>query len=489
MPVPERSNLKEKVRKLPESPGVYLMKDRLGSVLYVGKAKNLKRRVGSYFQPSRRLRVEQPKVAAMIDLICDFNVLEVRSDSEAILLEGKLIKEWKPKYNTDFTDDKRFLHVRVDLHQSLPRFRLVRFRSDERSHYFGPFAHSGPLRKTLQEMRLKFGILLGDGHPTKREDGMWQLYDDIRGEIYGHPNIMTEEEYRQRVDEACTFLEGKSREWLTELEESMQKEATNRNYEKAAQLRDLIRAIGTTTERTRKFTHTSIVQEDSEGILEDLRKVLQMDFLPRTMECFDISHISGSYCVASMVHFVNGKPDRKNYRRYKIKSFIGNDDFRAMCEVVSRRYVRLRNEDKAFPDLIIIDGGVGQVGAALRAFIENELEPPQLIGLAKKRETIIFSDGRMPLELPGHHRGRLLLQYIRDEAHRHANSYNADLRRRRMRESMLEDCPGLGEKKRWALLSHFGSLAKLRKATGKEIQQVEGIGPKLAAAIVEFLKK
>ena len=193
--------------------------------------------------------------------------------------------------------------------------------------------------------------------------------------------------------------------------------------------------------------------------------------------------------MASMVQFKNGKPDRKNYRRYKIKSFIGNDDFRAMCEVVSRRYVRLRNEEKPFPDLIIIDGGVGQVGAALRAFLENEIEPLHLIGLAKKREAIIFSDGRAPLELPGHHRGRLLLQFIRDEAHRHANAYNADLRRRKMRESILEDCPGLGEKKRVAVLSHFGSLAKLRKASVDDIQQVEGIGPKLAATIESFLKK
>jgi len=480
--------LKEKVRRLPEGPGVYLMKDRLGSVLYVGKAKNLKRRVGSYFQPSRRLRIEQPKIAAMVGLVRDFDILEVRSESEALLLEGKLIKEWKPKYNTDFTDDKRFLHVRVDMHQQLPRFRLVRFRSDERSLYFGPFAHSGPLRKTLQEMRLKFGILLGDGHPVRKKDGKWQLYDDIRAEIYGHPNSLTEAEYRARVEEACAFLEGKSRQWLAELKESMEKAAESRHYEKAAELRDLIRAIGTTTERTRKFTHASIIQEDSDAILGELGEAIGMKVLPRSMECFDISHISGSFCVASMVRFENGKPDRKQYRRYKIKTFIGNDDFRAMCEVVGRRYVRLEREERPFPDLVIIDGGVGQVAAALRAFLESGLEPPMLIGLAKRRETIIFSDGRKPLELPGNHRGRLLLQYIRDEAHRHANSYNAELRKRKLRESILEDCPGLGQKKREALLKHFGSLAKLRKADEKDIMCVEGIGPKLAKAVCRFLK-
>ncbi len=487
MPNPEQSKLKEKIRHLPEGPGVYLMKDRFGSVLYVGKAKNLKRRVSSYFQPSRRMRVEQPKVAAMLDLVYDFEILEVHSESEALLLEGRLIKEWKPKYNTDFVDDKRFLHVRVDLNSALPRFRLVRFRSDDHSLYFGPFAHSGLLRRTLQEMRLKFGILLGDGNPQQQADGTWQLYDDVRAEIYGHPNFVTAAEYRARAEAACAFLEGKSREWLEELEILMHKAAENRDYERAAELRDVIQALRRTTERTRKFTHASLVPGDREESLRELQEALGLDQPPRTMECFDISHISGSFCVASMVHFQDGRPDRRNYRRYQIKSFIGNDDFRAMCEVVGRRYARLQREGKPFPDLIVIDGGAGQVGAALRAFLENELEPPQLIGLAKKRETIIFSDGRPALNLPGNHRGRLLLQFIRDEAHRHANAYNAELRRRKLRETILDDYSGLGPSKRKALLDHFGSLERMRKASVEELQAVEGIGPKLARGLREFL--
>ncbi|MGC9452629.1 MAG: excinuclease ABC subunit UvrC [Oceanipulchritudo sp.] len=487
MPVPERSKLKEKVRRLSEGPGVYLMKDRLGSVLYVGKAKNLKRRVSSYFQPSRRFRIEQPKVAAMLDLVCDFDVLEVRSESEALLLEGKLIKEWKPRYNTDFTDDKRFLHVRVDLNTPLPRFRLVRFRSDDNSLYFGPFAHSGLLRRTLQEMRLKFGILLGDAHPQPREDGRWQLYDDARSEIYGHANLVTLDEYRERVEEACSFLEGKSREWLAELEQLMAKAAEARRYERAAELRDVIQALRRTTEKTRKFRQTTLLREDRETTLASLGQALHMERPPRVMECFDISHISGSFCVASMVRFLDGRPDRRNYRRYQIRSFTGNDDFRAMCEVVGRRYARLHREGKPFPDLIVIDGGAGQVGAALRAFLESGIEPPMLIGLAKKRETVIFSDGSDPLNLPDTHKGRLLLQYIRDEAHRHANTYNAELRRRKLRESVLDDCPGLGQNKRRALMARFGSLENLRKAGLEELQQVEGIGPKLGQKIRDFL--
>ncbi|MGB0743854.1 MAG: GIY-YIG nuclease family protein, partial [Opitutales bacterium] len=167
------SRLKEKVRKLPHKPGVYLMKDRLGQTVYVGKAKDLKKRVSTYFQASRKLMIAQPKVKAMIDLIHDFEIMQVKSEAEALLLEGQLIKKYKPRYNTDFTDDKRFLLVRVDLRETLPRFRLTRNRTDSGSRYYGPFAHSGHLRKTLAELRREFGILLSDAKPIPLGDGRW----------------------------------------------------------------------------------------------------------------------------------------------------------------------------------------------------------------------------------------------------------------------------------------------------------------------------
>src|SRR5581483_10253017 len=160
-------NLKEKVRRLPDKPGVYLMKDRLGRIIYVGKARSLKKRVSSYFQRGRVRTIDQPKIRALIDLITDFDTIEVKSEPEALLLEGKLIKQWRPRYNTDFTDDKRFLLVRVDPGETLPRFRLTRIRKDDRSRYFGPFAHSGLLRKTLAQMRRRFGVLLGDAAPRQ----------------------------------------------------------------------------------------------------------------------------------------------------------------------------------------------------------------------------------------------------------------------------------------------------------------------------------
>jgi len=482
------ATLKEKVRRLPDHPGVYLMKDRLGRILYVGKAKSLKRRVASYFQASRGFAL-QPKIRALVGLISDFDTIEVRSEPEALLLEGRLIKQWKPRYNTDFTDDKRFLLVRVDPSETLPRFRLTRLRKEDHSRYFGPFAHSGLLRKTLAQMRRQFGILLGDGTPRQLPDGTWQLYDDVRQELYVSANVVSLEDYRRRVEDACAFLEGKSREWLGSLRAEMAAAAIRRDFEKAAELRDVIFALQKTLAPTRRFERGDPTAFSADATaLRMLQESLGLPTPPAALECFDISHISGTFVVASMVRFADGKPDRDQYRRFQIKSFIGNDDFRAMEEVVGRRYRRLRDEGKPFPDLVVIDGGAGQVGAALKAFLALDLQPPALIGLAKKRETIVFPDSRPPLNLPLAHPGLRLLQRIRDEAHRFANTYNAALRSRKIRESVLDDLPGLGPSRRKLLMGRFGSIERLKAASIEEIREIEGFGPKLAADVHSFLR-
>ena len=489
MPAPEPVNLKEKVRHLPDKPGVYLMKDRLGRIIYVGKAKSLKKRVSSYFQRGRARTVSQPKIRALIEMIADLDTIEVKSEPEALLLEGKLIKQWRPRYNTDFTDDKRFLLVRVDLGEELPRFRLTRLKKEDRSRYFGPFAHSGLLRKTLTQMRRQFGILLADGTPEKLPDGTWRLYDDVRSELYGADTIVTAEAYLRRAEAACTFLEGKSEEWLESLRNEMVSAAGRQEFEKAAELRDIVFALEKTLAKTRNFERTDPTRpvRDDEA-LASLQLALHLSSPPVTMECFDISHISGTFVVASMVRFTDGRPDKDNYRRFQIKSFIGNDDYRAMEEVVGRRYRRLIAEGKLFPDLVVIDGGRGQIGAALKAFVALDAMPPAIIGLAKQHETIIFPDERPPLNLPLNHAGLNILQRLRDEAHRFANTYNADLRSKKIRESVLDDFSGLGEKRRTALLAHFGSIEKLRSATTAEISEVPGFGGKLAEELRAFLQ-
>ena len=485
LPAPPPLTLKEKVRRLPREPGVYLMKDAGGCVIYIGKAKELKRRVTSYFD---RARDHTPKIAAMISLIADFDYRVVRNEAEALLLEGRLIKEWRPKFNTLFTDDKQFIQVRVDMRATLPVFRLVRARTDDVSRYFGPYPHPTEVKRTLHEMRKRFGILLGDAHPVAFPDGRWKLYDDARADITTHPNEVTPEDYRARVETACEFLEGRAREWLAALREKMRTAAEARDYERAAGLRDMISAIERTTERARRFGQGNpLPAQDQKDAIRELQTALGMDTPPRTMECFDISHISGTFVVASLVHFADRHPDKNNYRRFKIRGYIGNDDFRSMEEVVGRRYKRLHDEGREFPRLIVIDGGAGQVHAALKAFAKLGITPPFLVGLAKRDEEIIFPEGRPPLVLPRYSSALRLVQRLRDEAHRFANGYNADLRSKRLRESVLDDCPGLGVKRRMALLEHFGSLARLKKATVEEIAEVPGISVRTAQAVLEFL--
>jgi len=469
------------------------MKDRLGRIIYVGKAKALKKRVSSYFQPSRAFALH-PKIRALVEMIADFDAIELKSEPEAILLEGKLIKQWKPRYNTDFTDDKRFLLVRVDPREALARFRLVRLRKDDRSRYFGPFAHSGPLRKTLAEMRRRFGILLGDGTPRRLPDGSWQLYDDVRGEIYGFPASVTEAEYGERVERACAFLEGKSREWLGSLRSEMGAAAGRREFERAAGLRDIVLALEKTLEQPRHFERTDpTALSASESALESLQRALALASRPGVIECFDISHISGTFVVASMVRFAQGRPDRDNYRRFRIKGFVGNDDYRAMEEVVGRRYRRLRREGRAFPDLLVIDGGRGQVAVAADVLAEQGLHATQLIGIAKGPERkpgleeIVFADRQGAFSLPADNPGLHLLQQIRDEAHRFAIQGHRARRGKARMASSLQEIGGIGAKRRHALLAHFGGLKGIQAASVDDLARVPGISRALAERIFASL--
>ena len=485
-PPEEEMSLKEKVRRLPHRPGVYLMKDAAGLVIYVGKAKDLKNRVSSYFRSGSR---HDAKVAAMVSLIRDFEFHEVRNEAEALLLEGRLIKDRRPKYNILFRDDKQFLRVRVDIASPIPRFRPVRDRLPDAALYYGPFPFATEVYRVLREMKRRFGVLAGDARPVRLPDGKWRLYDDARAEIAALPNEVTESEYRTRVESACEWLDGKVKDGVGALREEMKKAAAAHDFERAAYLRDTIAAIEVVAEKARRFDRGDALPErEDKDAVRALQAALGLDEPPRTMECFDISHISGTFCVAAMPFFRDGRPDKSEYRKFRIQSFTGNDDFRAMAEVVSRRYRRLMEEGKEFPRLLVIDGGLGQVRAAREAIEALGATPPPMVGLAKRDEHIIFPDERPPLVLPKHDPALRLLQRIRDEAHRFSNTFNADLRSKKIRESVLDEIPGLGPKRRELLMAEFGSLQALRRASVERLAQVEGIGPKLAAEIFEYLK-
>jgi excinuclease ABC subunit C len=380
--VPISLEIRAKIRELPNKPGVYLFRDRLGRVIYVGKARALRRRVSQYFHPSRKLKYDV-KTRALIDGIADFETFVVRSEPEALLLEGKLIKEYKPRYNVMFRDDKRFALVKVDMRETYPRFRIARLKKDDAARYFGPFAHAGALRQTLNYLRKQYGILMfGSGNPTERE---------LKYSTYQVParlSDLTAEQYRERVEKACEFLEGKARDQISDLEAQMKKAAAAQEYEKAAQLRDLIESLREVSKRTRKFEREVRRPFEPEKEMAELQQALSLPTLPRHIEGFDISNIGGTLSVASEVCFVDGKPHKDHYRHYRIKTVQGSDDFASIAEVVSRRYTRVLKEGGKMPDLILIDGGAGQLHAAQRELWKLGLDEQPVIGLAKKLEEI-----------------------------------------------------------------------------------------------------
>jgi excinuclease ABC subunit C len=521
----EKPDLSKKVHEVPHKPGVYLMRDRFNRVIYVGKARDLRKRVSSYFLPSK-LAVADLKTRAMLDAVWDFETHVVRSEAESVLLEGKLIKDYRPRYNISFRDDKRFLLVKVDLTEEWPRFRLARFKKDDSARYFGPYAHAGALRQTLNFMRKKFGVLtFGRGAPTERE---------LKSSTYQVPVRLSEinaEQYRRRVEEAMEFLEGHSREMIAALEEEMRKAADKMDFEKAAELRNMIEDLRNTTKPMRRFVRGSLPSTiEPMADVKALGDALQLPRLPLVMECFDISNISTTHVVASMVCFRNGVPDKDCYRRYRVRTVEGQDDFASMAEVVRRRYSRVlleareANPDVAefsqenprdalervgetlnaqlkvaeeesaaplvrLPDLIIVDGGKGQLSSACRELQRLGLHEVPIIGLAKEHEEIYRPGRALPLQLPMDSGALRLLQRIRDEAHRFANTYHQLLMKKRIGESILDDCPGVSQNRKNLLLRKFGSVNRLRKASVEEIASTEGIGPKLAEEVHRFLQR
>ncbi|MFZ4766877.1 MAG: excinuclease ABC subunit UvrC [Roseimicrobium sp.] len=525
----EKPDLQKLLHDVPHQPGVYVMRDRLHRVIYVGKARDLRKRLSSYFVPSNARRADI-KTKALIESIWDFETHTVRNEAESLLLEGRLIKDFRPRYNISFRDDKRFLLVKVQMADPFPRFTLTRMKKDDGARYFGPFAHSGALRTTLNWMNKQFGLRVCRPLRPDESDYKHCSNDIIKKCAAPCVGRISPEDYRARIAEACDFLDGKSRELVTALQEEMQKAAERLDFERAAELRDMIEDFKTTLRPTRSFERGARAKVmstlDPEADVRELQEYLHLEQPPLVMECFDIANIGTAHCVASMVRFKNGTPDNANYRRYRIRIVSGQNDFAAMSEVVRRRYSRILLEGRqhtgpdeadfsqedpleamrrleaaaeqadspptkfvTLPDLIIVDGGKGQLSSAMEELQRLGLQGLPIIGLAKEEEEVYRPGIEQPLRIP-HDRGALkLLQRIRDEAHRWANGYHQLLLGRRVQESILDECPGISQTRKANLLREFGSVARLRRASVAEIAKVPGIGKGLADEVANFLKE
>jgi excinuclease ABC subunit C len=486
--VAQRPDVMPKVRDLPHKPGVYLFKDRFNRVIYVGKARDLAKRVSQYFHPARKLRADR-KTQALLDSIWDLEAHTVKSEPESLLLEGKLIKEFRPRYNISFRDDKKFLLVKINLNDPFPRFQLTRIKKEDGCRYFGPFAHAGSLRKTLSLVRRKFNLHTCRADIPGENEFRHCLQHIIKNCSAPCVNKITRAGYLARVKQACDFLDGASGEMMADLRQQMEAAAARLDFERAAELRNLIDDLKRTTRPTKRFARQFVTTVQPNDDMLALQAALELPEPPAIIECFDISNISTTHKVASMVSFHGGKPDRSNYRRYRIRTVEGQDDFASMAEVVRRRYSRVLNEGIRRPSLIVVDGGKGQLSSARRELETLGLGDLPIIGLAKEREEIFRPGQSRPLVID-HSSGAIrLLQRIRDEAHRFANGSHQILMKQRVSESILDECPGVSENRKRLLLRHFNSIDRLRNATVEEICTIEGIGPKLAETLVDFFAK
>ena len=583
--------VEEKLKTLPNSSGVYLMKDARGKIIYVGKARVLKNRVRQYFQAGKN---HGAKVKAMVAKIADFETIVTATEVEALILECNLIKKHRPRYNISLKDDKSYPYLRVTA-EDFPRIFLTRRVIHDGSKYFGPYTSGAAVKETLTLLRKIFPLRTCKTFPKRP-----CLEFHIKRCAAPCAQKISREDYMQLVNAAEKFLDGHTGEVEREISARMNEAAENLNFELAAKLRDILTAIRTVTAKQKIVTDTGDVDaiglarldgetcaqiffvrdgkvtgrenfpltgtddesdakilvefvkqyysrakisaaeillpvdlpvddlkllgewlnvklivpkrgvkkslvdmavenakkflsEESArrqlknaqtfGAVEELKNFLHLSKLPRRMECFDISHIQGAETVASMVSFFDGAPDKKNYRRFKIRSTEGKpDDFLSMREVTSRRYEKLSAED--FPDLIVIDGGIGQLNSALE-IIRGAGHQVSVIGLAKQFELVFVEGASIPVELPKESQALKLLQRIRDEAHRFAITYHRKLRRARNLKSELDNVAGIGQKRRTELLKRFGSVAKIKSATVDELATV----PSMNRTVAESLKK
>jgi len=421
----------QKVKSFPRSPGVYLMKDAAGVVIYVGKAKSLRGRASSYFGAAAR---QESRTASWIQEISDIDYLECESEVDSVLTEARLIKDIQPRHNKELKDDKTFPYLQIFTREDFPRVEVTREPLASGVKLFGPFPSAGALRGAIQVLQKIFkfrtcSLDIEDG------DQRWRWFRPCLlasiDQCTAPCNLrISREDYRRDIRRLILFLEGNKRKLLKQMEQEMLAAAGQRRFEEAARLRDEIEMLRSLDRRGDLDVHAQpeVFYVDPKKGLEGLRRVLKLERTPKVIEGVDIAHLAGKQTVASLVQFIDGLPFKPGYRRFKIKGVEGIDDFRSIHEVVSRRFRRLDDEMLSRPDILLIDGGKGQLNAAASAFRSQGLQPPVLLSLAKRDEEIFRPGESQPLRLSRHSFALRLLQYVRDESHRFAQHYHHLLR-------------------------------------------------------------
>jgi excinuclease ABC subunit C len=603
-PSGDKQIILDQISRFPENPGVYLMKDATGKPIYIGKAINLRSRVRSYFFDSHDNRIQIPVMLQKLDHI---DWIATRNEIEALILEANLIRSQKPHYNVDLRDDKHFPYMKVTVQERFPRLLVVRRVEKDNAKYFGPYTDVRAMRSLMGFAKKIFKLRdCNTNLPLAKPIRPCINYAMKRCSGACAEKI-TEERYRQNINDLLQFLSGRRNDLLRDLQDRMEHASVELRFEDAAMMRDqmqLIRDASKLQQVDLKVIDTDcdvfgIVEGERsicmailhfrEGLLNssrnfmfrrtswdfsssnhdtiflqyygsreetppaeiyipenagfnqdvlqawleqkytskievlipqrgpkrlfiemaeknaklymaqnllptamediaDLQKVLHLPRLPETIEAFDISNLGESFTVAGMVQFKSGMPNKNGYRRFKIKTVEGQNDFAMMMEVVTRRLRRLHDENQPFPDLLLIDGGPGQLNAAIDA-IRLFAEPPMIASLAKREEILYSPSSPEPVKLPPTHPARRLVERIRDEVHRYAITYHRKIRGKQFKTSILENIDGIGKKRAQMLLKQFGSVKRIKESTVEEIAKIAGISVEKAETVLTVLKK
>ncbi len=605
-----KTDLKLKLQNLPKSSGVYLFKNKAGKYIYIGKAKNLKNRVRTYFHSSNNL---DPKTARMISKAVDFELMETANEVEALILEANLVREHKPQYNVDLRDDKHFPYIKITTKEPFPRVLIVRKMEQDGSTYFGPYTNAKGMRRTVHFLKGLFKIRNCSYTIPHPKGKLYEVCLDYRINRCGGPcaGHQTESDYKTQVNSVLMVLSGKSNKLIANLTEKMKNASAEMNFEDAAEARDQIEALQSIKvkqnvdvgeivnrdivsvaredkdavavvlqiregaligrqdfqlrseidETDQNIYHTFVTQyynhqpnipsqiflpfelsdvklleawfkedkrskvkivtpkigdkvrlvdlaarnarllldellikkmtytERTSKMVTSLKDDLGLTRSPRSVVCFDISNTGETDTVGSCVYFENGKPKKSEYRHFKIKGVKGQDDFKMMREIIGRYFFRIKDEKKTPPDLVVVDGGKGQLSSAVAELTYLGFEKQPVIGLAKRLEEVFLPNQSDPMTISKSSPSLILLKQVRDEAHRFAITYNRKVRSKRTITSALDKIKGVGPSKRDALLKTFGSVKRIKEKTAEQLAEIKGINITLSKKILTELNK
>jgi excinuclease ABC subunit C len=489
------NNINRQLEQLPREPGVYLYKDIKGQIIYVGKAAILKNRVRQYFQKSRPF---DPKTTALVKEIADLDYITVETEIDALFLEAELVRRYQPRYNILLRDDKSTSYIRIDIKSEHPTVTITRRPLDDGAEYFGPYFNSVLIRTALKQLRKVFPYSTHTGAIPKRACLMYQI-GLCPGLEEGKTSL---DDYRKNLKQLISYIKGNRVSIVNEIEVEMKQAAKSQDYELASRLRNQLFALKG-LKKSIVFSRQEFMDISKDEGLSELAALLGLAKVPKRIEGYDISHMSGTDTVASMVVFSNGMPNKTEYRKFKMMR-PGNDDFAHMNEVINRRLSPTNVKKWGKPDLFLIDGGKGQLSSASNARDNLGFSKIPMIGLAKREEEIVLKTDEFlklkppksayvtktadytKVELIKSSNAVKLLQRIRDESHRFAVSYHSVLKRQRQTASILDEIPSVGPATRKKLLKHFGSTKQIISASQVDLEKV--VGKTKAVILIKHLK-